>query len=95
MSTEIAGPVILVAVHHGHNLRFYLHQQFEHVVDLAYRDEIIGLIDDMRQRDPDSTDRVFEQLTQLNIGPLALDEVGYITGEECILRLYPDMILLQ
>jgi hypothetical protein len=82
-SAASQGRVILFAVKDAEDLRLYLHHALKQQItdsDLPYFD---ALMKDLLSRLKESPDDVFEQLSNLSVGPIVTDSVEWIdAGQE-------------
>jgi hypothetical protein len=82
-SAASQGTVILLAVKDAEELRLYLHHDLKQQIpesDLTYFD---ALMKDLLRRLKESPDDVFEQLSNLSVGPIVTDAVEWIdAGQE-------------
>lgn len=84
------GEVILLAVRDREGLKLYASPRCMKVVQRADRRYIEELIKDLVERASATPDQVFEQLSNLSVGPLVTESVrGFEDAGAAIASLYP------
>ena len=68
------------------NLRFLLDPKWRDIVQLADRDYIEKLCEDLKKRARLDSAGLFKQLTSLEVGPLVTRETGLSLSEKPIIR---------
>ena len=87
-----AAAVLLLVVHRGAELSFFLSRQIDGQVSAADSRYLRELIPDLTERARKEPDAVFKQLQQLGVGPLVADEpVMEEVSEEVIRQHYPEL----
>jgi hypothetical protein len=72
-----SGPVVaLVILGEGGRLQFFIAPEFRSVMTAEDVEYFTSLLRDFRERASDDPEALFAQLTELNVGPLATEEVG-------------------
>jgi hypothetical protein len=79
-SATSTGKVVLLAVKDGKVLRFYLHRSLKEQISGADLDYFGKLLKDLLKRVKESPGEVFEQLSNLSVGPIITDSVEWIDG---------------
>jgi hypothetical protein len=90
MSESTPGVVILLAIRDGKGLSLYAYHPFLQRIpdrDKAYIDD---LLKDLILRSRDFPDEIFQQLSNLSVGPVVTDAVGWVQPNEfSIEKSYP------
>jgi hypothetical protein len=82
-SATSTGNVILLAVKDGKALRLYLHRSLKEQIFGPDLDYFAKLLKDLLKRVKGSPGEVFEQLSNLSVGPIITDSVQWIdAGQE-------------
>jgi hypothetical protein len=77
-----AGEVIFLAVKSAHSLKLYTRRDLTQLISGRDRAFVRDLLNDMVQRAEDSPDELFEQLSNLSVGPVVTDGVKSIANPE-------------
>jgi hypothetical protein len=93
MIESTAGVVILMAIRDSVGLRLFVHRSYKQHIsdrDQAYIDDLLM---DLVLRSKTHPDEVFEQLSNLSVGPVITGGVGWIDlYESAIEEIYPDFL---
>ena len=94
MIESAAGVVILMAIRDPSGLRLYVCRSYKQHVsdrDQAYIDDLLM---DLVLRSKTHPDEVFEQLSNLSVGPVITDAVEWVELRESLMaEVYPDFLL--
>ena len=89
------GPVILLAVKDRADLRLYAHRTLRQQISDRDQEYIDDLLKDLIRRSKTTPDEVFQQLSNLSVGPIVTDVVGLVERRKFnVGEQYPDFIYL-
>lgn len=93
-STE--GVVILLAIKDGPCLKLYAHCALSQQIMDHDREYVEDLVKDLASRRKTDPDEVFEQLSNLSVGPIITGQVGWVESHKSLIEEhYPDFCLCQ
>lgn len=94
MIESTAGVVILLAIKDDAGLKLYTHPTVVRQISEQDQEYINDLLKDLSHRANTFPDQVFQQLSNLSVGPIITDSVRWIELREFTIgELYPDFCL--
>jgi len=94
MIESTAGVVFLLAIRDEAGLKLYIHPTLVRQISYSDQEYIDDLLKDLIHRAKAFPDEVFQQLSNLSVGPIITDTVGWVELRRfAIEEVYPDFSL--